>query len=302
MTAQRTVSLPPDPAMIDSHHHLWDLSAVCYPWLMAKGKLRFFGDPTAIQRDYLVDEFREEASASGFTASVHIQVGAADPLAEARWVQTIAIANPGWPAAQVAFCDLAGPDAESQLAELTSLSTVRGVRQIVGRSHAEDAKSGVNQLLADPDFKAGLQLASSLGLSFDLQLTPHLLRPAAELLTGIPDLKVALCHAGSPSDQSRQGLADWENGLACLSELPNTVCKLSGLGMFFHGWKADEFRPVVEACLSRFGPERCMFGSNFPVDKLQSGYARNASAYSRIVPRQWHDAVFRSTAERFYRI
>ncbi len=69
--------------MIDCHHHMWDLSAVCYPWLMAKGESRFFGDPTAIQRDYLVDEFREEASASGFAASVHIQVGAADPLGRA---------------------------------------------------------------------------------------------------------------------------------------------------------------------------------------------------------------------------
>lgn len=288
--------------MVDAHHHLWDLSAVCYPWLMAKGEPRFFGDPTAIQRDYLVDEFREAASASGFAASVHIQVGAAEPLAEARWVQAIADANPGWPAAQVAFCDLSDPDPEARLAELTRLSTVRGIRQIVGRSQDEDEKSGVNQLLANPDFKRGLQLASSMGLSFDLQLTPQLMRPAAELLAGVPDLKVALCHAGSPSDHSRRAMADWESGLARLAELPQIVCKLSGLGMFFHGWNSDEFRPVVEVCLACFGPGRCMFGSNFPVDSLQASYAKNASAYFRVVPQEWHDTVFRSTAERFYQI
>ena len=289
-------------AMIDSHHHLWDLSAVSYPWLMAKGEPRFFGDPTAIQRDYLVDEFKADASASGFVSSVHIQVGAADPLAEARWVQTVADANPGWPAAQVAFCDLAGPDAETQLAALTRLPTVRGIRQIVGRSQAEDRISGVNRLLANPDFKNGLRMAASMGLSFDLQLTPCLMLPTARLFADVPDLRVALCHAGSPSDHSRDAMANWERGLDRLAELPQVVCKLSGLGMFYHGWESDEFQPAVEACLNRFGPDRCMFGSNFPVDFLQASYAKNASAYFKIVPPEWHDAVFRKTAEKFYQI
>jgi hypothetical protein len=85
--------------MIDAHHHLWDLSAVHYPWLEATGVTRFFGDPTPIQRDYLVDEFSRDASAEGFTGSVHIQVGAADGLAEAKWVQHIAEQTPigHWP-------------------------------------------------------------------------------------------------------------------------------------------------------------------------------------------------------------
>jgi len=61
-----------EAARIDAHHHLWDLSAVHYPWLMARGEVRFFGDPAPIQRDYLIDEFRADASAHGFSASVHI--------------------------------------------------------------------------------------------------------------------------------------------------------------------------------------------------------------------------------------
>ena len=66
--------------MIDSHHHLWDLKAVEYPWLNAKGVKRFFGDPTPIQRNYLLDEFRLDAQKNGFGSSVHIQVGAKDGL------------------------------------------------------------------------------------------------------------------------------------------------------------------------------------------------------------------------------
>ena len=62
--------------ILDAHHHLWNLSAVEYPWLNAKGKKRFFGDPTPIQRDYLIDEFKYEAQKQGVAGSVHIQVGA----------------------------------------------------------------------------------------------------------------------------------------------------------------------------------------------------------------------------------
>ncbi len=83
--------------MIDAHHHLWNLSSVHYPWLMARGVERFFGDPTPIQRNYLIDEFRAEATAQGITASVHIQVGAEDSMAEAQWVLSVAAANPVWP-------------------------------------------------------------------------------------------------------------------------------------------------------------------------------------------------------------
>ena len=75
--------------MIDAHHHLWNLEAVRYPWLMDPAP-RFFGDPAPIRRNYLLEEFRADVEAAGGTASVHIQVGAEDGLAEARWVQGVA--------------------------------------------------------------------------------------------------------------------------------------------------------------------------------------------------------------------
>ena len=181
--------------MIDAHHHLWDLNAIHYPWLMAEGVERFFGNPAPIQRDYLVDEFRAEASAAGVAASVHIQVGAEDGLAEARWVQAVAEANAGWPAAQVVFCDLTADDLTARLDAFGALSTVRGVRQIVGRAPGEDAVTGTNALLDDPRFLEGLRAAGRRGLSFDLQLIPELMDKTARVLAEAPGTPVALCHA-----------------------------------------------------------------------------------------------------------
>ena len=124
---------------IDSHHHLWDLNAVNYPWLMEVGRPRFFGDPAPIQRDYLLAEHHAISQNHGFAASVHIQVGAEDGLAEARWVDQVAMANPNWPMVQVAFCDLTAPEREEQLDQYQDLTSLVGIRQIVGRSPEEDA-------------------------------------------------------------------------------------------------------------------------------------------------------------------
>lgn len=286
--------------MIDAHHHLWDLSTVHYPWLIAKGVARFFGDPSPIQRNYLLDEFRADAGAQGISASVHIQVGAEDGLAEAEWVQSVADAAPDWPMAQVVFCDLTAPDLDAQLDAFQELSTVKGVRQIVGRAPGEDAVTGTNDLLDNPRFLDGLREAGRRGLSFDLQLIPELMEKTARVLEQAPDTKIALCHAGSPHDRSPQGLADWSTKLRDLSALPQVTCKLSGLGMFQHNWTSDDFRPIIETCLEQFGPDRCMFGSNFPVDSLYSDYATLVQAHRAIVPKEMHQSVFHDTASAFY--
>ena len=167
---------------IDAHHHLWDLnearSGVEYTWLK-EDVVRFFGDPAPIRCDYLLEEFRADAAAEGFEASVHIQVGVADPMAEARWVDRVASANPDWPMKQVVFCDLTAADVDDQLAAYAALPSVRGVRQIVGRAPEEDAKTGTNALLDDPAFVAGLRKAAAMGFSFDLQLIPELMAKTA---------------------------------------------------------------------------------------------------------------------------
>ncbi|MCY4543105.1 MAG: amidohydrolase family protein [Rhodobacteraceae bacterium] len=288
--------------MLDCHHHIWDLEAVHYPWLMARDQVRFFGDPSPIQRNYPMSEYRLDAASSEICCSVHIQVGAEDPFAEARWVQDTAEQDCCWPAAQVVFCDLTDQDLDVRLDALQELPSVRGIRQIVGRSAEEDALTGSNSLLEDPRFCEGLKELAGRGLSFDLQLTPGQMKRAAEVFGEHPELKTALCHAGSPGFRGREDYLHWKEGIRLLAELDNMHCKLSGLAMFYRRADATSFRPVLDHCLRSFGPDKCMFGSNFPVDGLYTDYSSNFSSYWENVPPAFRDRVFHRNARTFYRL
>ncbi|MDH3747596.1 MAG: amidohydrolase family protein [Gammaproteobacteria bacterium] len=292
--------------IVDAHHHLWDLNACHYPWLMARGVTRFFGDPTPIQKNYLVADFRQDAVDYDLVASVHVQVGAApgDELKETAWLQETGD-DTGLPTAIIAFCELDSPEAPSFLDAQLTHSRLRGARQIVGRSDEEDAITGSGGLVDQPVWRENLGLLGELGLSFDLQLTPAQVPRIAEVLAKTPDTKVALCHCGSPWDQSKAGIEAWRKGLRLLASLPNVYCKISGLGMFDHNWTVDSIRPIVESCIEIFGVDRCMFGSNFPVDKLHASYSQVWRAYEEITPglsENEQARLFRDTARDFYRM
>ena len=212
----------------------------------------------------------------------------------------MAHANPDWPMVQVAFCDLTASDREGQLDQFQALPSVVGVRQIVGRSPEEDSKHGTNALIADPEFKTGLQSLAARGLSFDLQLIPELMEPMGKVLAKVPDLHVALCHAGSPYDRSSKGIAKWAASLTHLSALTNVSCKLSGLGMFDHDWTAETVRPIADVVMDQFGPDRVMFGSNFPVCSLSSAFDDLMERHMAIVPAEHHGKVFHDNAARIY--
>ena len=286
--------------MIDAHHHLWDLNVVDYPWLMEKGKKRFFGDPTSIQRNYLIDEHIKLAAALGFKASVHIQVGAVDGLEEAKWVNKIVSENQSWPMAQVAFCDLSGDQREIHLDELQKLSSVVGVRQIIGRSPEEDSTSKTNELLTSDNFMQGLQSISDRGLSFDLQIIPELSETCAAVFSQFPNLQVILCHAGSPYNRTEEGITSWSSDLNHLSKLSNVSCKLSGLGMFDHNWTQATVAPIVTTVMEQFGSARVMFGSNFPVDSLSSSFKALFERLTSIIDEKYFEDVFFKTAQRIY--
>ena len=287
---------------VDAHHHLWDLSKVDYPWLMEKGAKRFFGDPTSIQRNYLLDEHISQLEPYKFNTSVHVQVGALDAWQEAKWVDQIAANSKFWKIVQVVFCNLAAPDVQEKINKLSKLTSVRGVRQIVGRAEKEDAQSGTNNLVDDPQFLNGLKYISELGLTFDLQLTPILYNKLAILLEKVPDLKVVVCHCGSPQERTDEYIEDWANSLLKLSKRENTYCKISGLGMFDNDWSADSIEPIIRHCLDQFGPARLMFGSNFPVDSLYSNFSKLYLEISKIIPEKYHKKIFAENCRRFYKI
>jgi predicted TIM-barrel fold metal-dependent hydrolase len=292
--------------IVDAHHHLWDLQACDYPWLMARGVKRFFGDPTPIQKNYLVDDLRDDAGSYALDASVHIQVGVAagHEVRETQWLQQTGDQD-GLPTAIVAYCDLESGNAQRVIAAHLQHDRVRGIRQIVGRSDEEDAASGTGQLVDDPVWRENLSMLGELGLSFDLQLTPGQVTRVVEVLAGAEDTQIALCHCGSPWDQTPAGLEAWKDGLRLLASLPNVYCKISGLGMFNHDWNTDDIRPIVESCIEIFGPERSMFGSNFPVDKLHASYNKVWGAFEDIVAGLEEDdqaRLFGGTARAFYGI
>lgn len=298
--------MPKKRKIVDAHHHLWDLDACHYPWLMQKGVTRFFGDPSSIQRNYLADELRRDAGSYELSGSVHIQVGAApgDEVNESRWLETVAKTN-GLPTALVAFCDLSADNAQTVLDEHAAIAATRGIRQIVGRAADEDAKTGTDQLLDNPVWLDNLRSLAERGLSFDLQMIPQQASRVASVLSKLPDLQVAICHCGSPWDQSEDGLRSWRHGMAELAELPNVYCKISGLAMFDHHWTLSSIRPIIESCIELFEPARCMFGSNFPVDKLHKSYDETWHSYETIVDAYSaadQQYMFVDTAAYFYRV
>jgi predicted TIM-barrel fold metal-dependent hydrolase len=234
---------------------------------------------------------------------VHIQVGtaAADQVQETAWLSN----QDRFPHAIVAACDLASDQRDRELDQHLQFSRLRGIRQILGRHAEEDRKHNSDQLIDAPAFAQGLSRLSTLGLSFDLQLIPPQMQRVARLLASVPDLQVALCHCGSPWDQSVEGLAAWRIGLRALAELPGVVCKVSGLGMFNPSWTVDDLRPIVHEVVGTFGPERVMFGSNFPVDKLYRSYEATWSAYEALLEEfsgAERESMLVGTAASFYRL
>jgi predicted TIM-barrel fold metal-dependent hydrolase len=290
--------------IIDAHHHLWDLDACHYPWLMERGVVRFFGDPAPIQKNYLASDLRADTVNYELAGSVHIQVGVADgdEINESRWLDEVA-RNEGLPSAIVGFCDLSSSDAQQILDSQSAIERVRGIRHIVGRSATEDAATGSDGLLQNPVWLENLASLRDRNLSFDLQLIPQQVERMVAVLERIPDLKVALCHCGSPWDQSSDGLASWRDGLSKLAALPNVYCKISGLAMFSHQWSIDEIRPIITTCIELFGTSRCMFGSNFPVDSLHKGYDEIWQAYEVLAScysQEEQERLFAGTAAEFY--
>ncbi len=290
--------------IIDAHHHLWDLDACHYPWLMERGVVRFFGDPAPIQKNYLAADLRDDASSYELARSVHIQVGVAnaDEIKESLWLDDAA-EGAGLPSALVGFCDLSSADAQQVLDAQSAIKRLKGIRHIVGRSADEDAATGSDSLLGNPVWIENLASLRDRNLNFDLQLIPQQVERMVAVLQSMPDLRVALCHCGSPWDQSSAGLASWREGLQKLAALPNVYCKISGLAMFNPQWSIEEIRPIVRACIETFGASRCMFGSNFPVDKLYKSYDEIWRAYEDIASDYSlveQDRLFAGTAAAFY--
>ncbi len=271
--------------IFDAHHHLWKLDECRYPWLMAKGVKRFFGDPAPIQKDYLLRNFLDDASEYDVVGSTHIQVGVDkdDAVKETQWLQSTANKT-GLPNAIVAFADLTSDNIDEILSAHAQSKNFRGIRQIVGRHPSEDAATGTGALLDSPRFLHGLRRLALNGLSFDLQLTAAQYDGAIRLFRQLPDLKIAICHFASPWDRSRDGFENWRRAMRAFADMPHCHMKFSGFGMFEPNWTLDHITPYLDTAITVFGEDRCMAGSNFPVDKLYGDYNRIWRALEKWAP------------------
>ncbi len=300
-----------DPSVVDPHFHLWHLSRHPYPWLTQRPPpLRVAGDPAPIARDYLVADYLSESAAQDVVKAVHVDAGwdYGDPVAETRWLQSVADdpASRGFPHGIVARASLEAPDAEEVLAAHTAYPNLRGIRQIANW-HPDPDKTYIARpdLLSDPAWRQGFALLERFGLSFDLQCYPSQFGQALRLADDFPATSIILNHTGMPVDRDAEGLRTWRDGIRALAWRPNVTVKISGLGMLDWSWTTASIRPFVREAIEAFGPDRAMFASNFPVDRLYSSFDRLYDAFREVVadlPAPERRALFSDTALRVYRL
>lgn len=287
---------------VDTHHHLWELDRFYYDWLQDPG----WPGHNALLGDYKMirskigqpERFFKEFYGSNVVKSVHVEAAYAgpDPVEETVWLEQVANQY-GKPNAFVVFCDIEKDGAEAELdRHLAASSRVRGVRI---RAHPDDPDTAA--------FKRGYAALGSRGLSYELNASPGKLISGRDVAKAYPETQVILGHAGFPVQRDPDYFHQWQTEMSALAEAENVACKISGFGMADNGWTVASIRPWVMHCIEAFGPDRSMFGTNWPVDILYATYLEQVDSYRLILEeagfsREDQEKMFHRNAEKFYRI
>lgn len=285
---------------IETHHHLWELDRFRYRWLEDPGTPQHnatLGDYKMIRVNWGPKRFFREFYGQNVIKSVHVEAdyNGPDPVEETAWLDSVS-REYGMPNGLVVYCDLEQPGAEEQLVRhLEASPLTRGVRL---RAHPDPDS---------PVFRTNYAALGRHGLSYDLNASPGQLLAGRATAAAFPDVQVILCHAGFPVRRDQEYFDWWRREMSALAEVPNVACKISGLGMVDHDWTIESIRPWVLHCIEAFGPERCMFGTNWPVDILFATYLEQVDAYRIILAREGfsradQEKMLYRNAERYYRI
>ena len=291
--------------IIDAHHHIWRQADL--PWLSGPEMPRIFGPYAAIRRDYLIDEFRADLAASNVVKSVYVQANwpKDQALDEVAWVQSMADQH-GWPHGIVGYVDLLADDAADTLKRQAAHPLLRGVRmQLHWHENALYRFAAAPDLAAHPALRKNIRLLAQYGLPFDLQVFTSQMAGAADLAAANPDITFILQHAGMLEDLSTAGIAAWRDGMQRLAAQPNVVNKFSGLGTFLHRNDAAHIAFIVSESLAWFGPSRCLFGSNFPIEKLWTSYSDLVHAHRAAIaslPAPSQQMILHDNAARIYKL
>ena len=285
---------------VDTHAHFWDLNNpdICYRWLQPDFHHPQLGEHHEALKtfNYLVDDYIAETRNSNVVKAVHVQcaLGTADPVKETEWLQAAADRT-GFPQAIVAHADLTDPRVEEQLARHCEHPNMRGIRDMTEEG----------DYLVDPAFHRGYALLEKFNLVCSLDCRWENMSEARDLALKFPNIPLVLDHTGFPLERTDEYFKNWQQGIRTIAQAENVMCKISGLGMCDHNWTVESIRPWVLHCIEAFGPGRCFFATNWPVDKLFSTYDVLIDAYTEIVADFSHDekvAMFSGNAEKLYRI
>jgi predicted TIM-barrel fold metal-dependent hydrolase len=291
--------------IVDAHHHIWRRADL--PWLSGPMQPRIFGPYEPIRRDYSIQEYLDDLAGSDVVRSVYVQTNWAEDRFEdeVAWVAAIA-RQTGWPHAIVAFADFGVDDVRPQLDRLARYGLVRGMRmQLHWHENPLYRFAARADLCVDPVIRRNIAHLADYGWSFDLQVFAAQMVDAAGLAEACPDVTFVLQHAGMLEDDSPQGRAAWRAGMTRLAGCPNVVAKLSGLGTFSHRNDPTHIGGVLAETVAMFGAERCLFGSNFPIEKLWTDYRKLIEAYlaaTAPLRNDQREAIFKNTAMRVYRL
>ena len=274
---------------VDAHHHVWDLAARDQPWTQGLVPLR---------RSFSLDDLRPHLAVAGIERTVVVQtVCAAEETPE-----LLALAEQAPEVAGVVgWVDLCSPRAADALA---SLRQGPGGRWLVGVRHQVQDEPDPGWL-SRPDVRRGLAAVGEAGLAYDFVVKHHQLPAVLDTAAALGDVRFVLDHAGKPPIAGG-GWTPWREHIGALGRLPNVAVKLSGLvtEADHANWRTEDLRPYVEAVLESFGPERAMWGSDWPVCLLAGGYERWYAAALELTSNlaaPEREAIFGATAARWYR-
>ncbi len=286
-------AVPDAPAdalpLVDTHQHLWDLKKFRLPWLS--------GAPT-LNHTYGPKEY--EAATRGLnvvkTVYMEVDVTPEQQVEEAEYVIDLCRRDDNPMAAAVISGRPGKPGFDKHMARYKETREIKGIRQVL---HGGTPRG----YCLEPAFIKDMRLLGEQGKSFDICMKSAELADAVKLATACPDTRFILDHCGNKSPQEADR-TEWESDLKRLAERPNVVCKVSGIiASAREGWKAPDLAPVINTVLRTFGPDRVMFGGDWPVCTLRASYREWVAALKEIVKDRTlaeQRKLFAENAIRFY--
>lgn len=297
-----------DIEIIDAHHHFWDLNKNYYPFLRDKIDPNFFlGNYETIRENYLPIDYINDSRNHNVVGTIHCEAewDRNDQVGETRWLKDLALNNK-FPNAIVAHAWFHKKNSEEIIAEQASFDMVKGIRSKPITKFSQNSQEYLYEgSMQDINWRNGLKLLEKYNLNYDLRIPNWHLEEAVEIVRFIPNTKVIINHAGFPWNRTDEGMDYWRKGIKLMSLEPNTFIKLSEFGVKGEDWNYYQNKKIIHELIDLFGPQRCMFASNFPVSKIKISFDDLYKNYKKIVKdfsddeKKW---LFAKTASEVYNL